>query len=359
MNTPHSPKVAAREVKTITWLVIIVTLLFGRILWPFFGSIVWGTVLAIVFAPLYRRLCRSMPQRHTLAALATLVIILIMVILPLTLITASLLQEGASTYARMQSGELDIGRYAQQIASGLPPWVTSHLSRVGLTDLDALRDKLAAGLTENLQYLAGHALNIGQNTADFMISLFIMLYLLFFLLRDGDDLSRRIEDAIPLQPDQRRDLSEQFTTVIRATVKGNLAVAVVQGALGGLIFALLGIHAPVLWAVVMAFLSLLPAVGAAIVWLPVAVYLLVTGEVWQGVVLLAFGALVISTIDNILRPILVGKDTKLPDYLVLISTLGGIAVFGLNGFVIGPTIAAMFVSSWGILSELRSAEPQQ
>ncbi len=346
---------ATLEDKTFVCLVIAVTLAFGWILWPFSGAILWGTVLAIVFAPLYRRLCRSMPQRPRLAALATLLIILIMVILPLTLITGALLQEGASTYAKMQSGEWDIGRAAQRIAGALPAWLANILDRLGLTDLGATREKVSAGLTKNLQYLATHALNIGQNTADFIVSLCIMLYLLFFLLRDGDDLSKRIKAAIPLPPEQQRDLSERFTTVIRATIKGNLVVAVVQGALGGIIFALLGIHAPVLWAAVMAFLSLLPAIGAAVVWFPVAIYLLVTGEVWRGIVLLAFGASVISTIDNILRPMLVGKDTKLPDYLVLISTLGGIAVFGLNGFVLGPVIAAMFVACWGMFSKLRSA----
>ena len=140
-----------------------------------------------------------------------------------------------------------------------------------------------------------------------------MLYLLFFLLRDGDDLTKRIRNAMPLHSEQQRELLNRFTTVIRATVKGNVVVAMVQGALGGLIFWFWGVHAPVLWAVLMAFLSLLPAVGSALIWLPVAIYFLVTGAIWQGVVLIAFSVLVIGLVDNILRPILVGKDTKMPD----------------------------------------------
>src|SRR5690606_17496489 len=146
------------------------------------------------------------------------------------------------------------------------------------------------------------------------------LYLLFFLLRDGDALARRINDAIPLRPEQRRALADKLTTAIRAMIKGTLAVAVVQGAPGGLIVWILGIPAPALWGVVMGILSLLPAVGSPIVWGPVAIYLLATGDVWQGIVLLAFGALVIGLIDNMLRPILVGKDTRIPDYVVLITT---------------------------------------
>ena len=131
--------------------------------------------------------------------------------------------------------------------------------------------------------------------------------------------------------------------MIRATVKGNVLVAVIQGTLGGLAFWVLGVHAPVLWGVVMAFLSLLPAIGAALIWGPVAIYLLATGAIWKGVALIAFGVLVIGLIDNVLRPILVGKETKLPDYVVLVSTLGGLAIFGLNGFVLGPVIVAMFI----------------
>ena len=216
-----------------------------------------------------------------------------------------------------------------------------------------MQERLSTGLVQGGQFVAAKALNIGQNTFDFLVDLCIVLYLLFFLLRDGDDLARRIRTAIPLYPDQQRELFNKFTTVIRATVKGNVVVAIVQGALGGLIFWFLGVHAPVLWAVVMAFLSLLPAVGSALVWLPVAIYFLVTGATWQGIVLIAYGVLVIGLVDNILRPILVGKDTKMPDYVVLISTLGGMAIFGLNGFVIGPVIAAMFMAVWDIFAASR------
>lgn len=136
-------------------------------------------------------------------------------------------------------------------------------------------------------------------------------------------------------------------------MKGDLLVALLQGALGGLIFWFLGTTASLLLGVLMAFLSLLPAIGAGLVWAPVAIYLLATGSVWQGVVLIAYGALVIGLVDNFLRPILVGKDTKMPDYVVLISTLGGIEAFGLYGFVIGPVIAAMFIAVWDIFSASR------
>jgi predicted PurR-regulated permease PerM len=185
---------------------------------------------------------------------------------------------------------------------------------------------------------------------DFLVSMTIMLYLLFFLLRDGQALSVRIKGAVPLSRKYKARLFGNFTTVIRATVKGNVLVALAQGTLGGLAFWFLGVRAPLLWAVVMAFLSLLPAIGAALVWAPVAVYFLVTGSVWQGVALIAYGTFVIGLVDNVLRPVLVGKDIKLPDYLVLLSTIGGMALFGLNGFVIGPVIAALFVACWDLFA---------
>jgi predicted PurR-regulated permease PerM len=185
-----------------------------------------------------------------------------------------------------------------------------------------------------------------------------MLYLLFFLLREGSALSVRIRQAIPLSMEHKRYLFSKFITALRATVKGNIAVAAVQGALGGVIFWILGIQGPLFWGVLMAFLSLLPAIGAALIWVPVAIYFFVTGDIWSGVILTAFGVLVIGLIDNILRPILVGKDTQMPDYVVLISTLGGMALFGLNGFIIGPVIAAMFIAAWDLFSFSKEADKE-
>ena len=177
---------------------------------------------------------------------------------------------------------------------------------------------------------------------------------LFFLIRDGGGFAHAVRRAIPLAPAHKRDLIDKFTAVIRATVKGNLLVAVIQGALGGLAFWFLGVGGALLWAVLMAFLSLVPAVGAALVWLPVALYFLATGAHWQGLALIAWGVLVIGLIDNLLRPLLVGKDTGMPDYVVMITTLGGMAVFGINGFVLGPAIAAMFFAVWEIYARTQA-----
>ena len=178
-----------------------------------------------------------------------------------------------------------------------------------------------------------------------------MLYFLFYLFRDGERIVERIIRALPLGDRRERRLFSKFADVARATVKGTLVVAAVQGAIGGLLFWALGIDAAVFWGVVMAVLSLVPAIGSALVWVPAAVILAASGEPGRAAILVAGGVLVIGLVDNLLRPILVGRDTEMPDYLVLIATLGGIAVFGLSGFVLGPVVAALFLVVWDMVIE--------
>jgi predicted PurR-regulated permease PerM len=336
--------------KVFLWLLVIVTIAFGWILLPYAGAVFWGMVLAILFIPVHRRLLRATNQKHNLSALLTLLAIVVMVIIPVGLITASLVQQAAGLYDMVKSGHVDFGRYFSQIIQALPNWLVGLLERFDLTSMASLQQKLTSFASETSQVAAKYAINVASNTFDFLVSLTIMLYLLFFLLRDGHALAGRIRTAVPLSRTYKQRLFSNFTTVIRATVKGNVLVAIAQGALGGMIFWFLDVQAPLLWAVVMAFLSLLPAIGAALVWAPVAVYFLVTGAVWQGVVLIAFGTFVIGLVDNFLRPVLVGKDTRMPDYVVLLSTVGGMALFGLNGFVIGPVVAALFIASWDLFA---------
>jgi len=353
VTPPRAPGSQVLEDRAFLVLLVAVSLAFAWTLWPFSGSILWGVILAIVFVPLYRHMLRLLRQRPSPAALATLATIVVSVILPVTLIGALLVQEGTVLYNRIQSGEIDLGRYFQRGLGALPAWVTGLLDRLGLTNLALVEERLSTALRTSSQFLARQALNFGQNALAFALSLAVMLYLLFFLLRDGDELVDSLRAAIPLRPEQLRTLAGGVAGVIRATVKGTVVVALVQGALGGLIFWILGIHAPVLWAALMALLSLLPAVGTGLVWVPAAIYFLATGATWQGIVLIAYGVLIIGTVDNALRPILVGRETKMPDYLVLLSTLGGIVVFGVNGTVIGPLIAAMFIAVWGLFSASR------
>ncbi len=341
-------------------LLLAISAAFVWILLPFGGAVFWGAVIAIVFTPVYGWLLRRWKQRRTLAALATLSLIILIVVLPMTLLAGMLVKEGAALYQRVQSGETNFARYFEQVVAVLPGWLHELLEHFGLTDYQELQTRITDAVARGSQAIATQVYSVGQNALDLVVGFFVMLYLAFFLLRDGASLSQRIRAAVPLAPAHRRHLATKFITVIRATVKGNILVAATQGALGGVAFWFFHIQGALLWAVLMGFLSLLPAIGAGLIWLPVALYFLVTGAIWQGVALIAYGVLVIGLVDNVLRPILVGKDTQMPDYLVLISTIGGMAVFGITGFVIGPVIAAMFMAVWDLFATAReeaAAEP--
>ncbi len=336
------------ESKVFLALLLLVSLAFGWILQPLYGALFWAVILAILFSPIHRRLLRRFSGRANLASLCTVVLCLLIAVLPMIFVTGLLVQEGATLYHRIDDGQLDVGAYLNAFRDALPPFLRNQLDRLGLSDLSSLRDTLMGYARQASQYMATKAFSFGQGTFEFLIAFGVMLYLLFFFIRDGRQMVLTIKRAIPLSSKQKDRLMDKFARVVRATVKGNIVVALTQGALGGLIFWILGIPSVVLWAVVMAFLSLLPAVGAGLIWTPVAIYFLLNDAVLQGVILILYGVLVIGLVDNVLRPILVGKDTKLPDYVVLLSTLGGLSLFGLNGFVIGPLVAALFFASWGL-----------
>jgi predicted PurR-regulated permease PerM len=331
-------------------LLALVSAGFVWVIFPLFGAIIWAVALAVVCRPVNRALARRWPRQPTLVAAITTIGVLVLVVLPAALMAGFIVQEATALGRRWQSGEIDVAAYYQRIISALPGWLAQLLNGAGLDDLPALVDKLKESAARGTQPIATRAWIISQATLDLSVSFLVMLYLLFFLLRDGDALMLDIARAVPLERHIQRRLFERFGTVIRSTLKGNVAVAALQGALGGIALMVLGIPAALLWAVLMAFLSLLPAVGAALVWGPIALYLIADGQLWQGVGLIAFGALVIGLVDNVVRPILVGKETRMPDYVVLITTIGGLSLFGINGIVIGPLIAALFIAAWDIFA---------
>lgn len=340
------------EYKTFILLTAAVSLAFASVLWSFSGAILWAIVLAVLFAPLNRSILRHVPGRRNIAALITLVIILVMVILPFLLIANLVFREAVSVYQGIAAGQIVFDINVQAIRDLFPEWLNRLLDRIELPDAAALRTRLLNALVESGQFVAGKAITIGQSTFHLIASFFLMLYLLFFLLRDGRELLRLVGEALPLSRQLRRALFSRFAVTINAIVKGSIVVALVQGTLGALILWMLGVRAPVLWGTVMVIFALLPVVGTSLVWGPIAIYLLASGAVWQGVVLIVYGMLVIGLVDNLLRPILIGKETRIPDYLVLISTLGGIASFGPNGFVLGPVIAALFLAAWSVFPTL-------
>lgn len=346
-------KPRAQEVSFIV-LVVLVTIAFIFLLLPFYSAVLWAVILAVLFNPLQRWLTARLGGRRTHAAAISLLVCICIVVIPGTLVFGALAQEANGLYQQISTREFDPAAIVERARSRLPGFVVNLLEAADLGDFAALQDRFTSMLTQVSRFVATRAVSIGQGTAQFLIGLGVMLYVLFFLFRDGQGLATTIGKASPLSPRHTQHVMTKFAEVVKATVKGNFIIGIIQGTVGGLTFWALGIQAPLLWGVVMTVLSLLPAVGAFLVWAPVAVYLLVVGEYIRGGILIAVGTLVISMVDNLLRPALVGKDLRLPDYMVLISTLGGLALFGMNGFVIGPLIAALFVAVWSLFAEERA-----
>ncbi len=336
-------------------IVLLVTVGFAVVIAPFFGAILWGLVLTIMFEPVNRWLLERMPNRPNGAALLTLLLLTLSVILPTIFLGLAIADELVNVYTMLQTGQINPAALFDKAVAALPDSIARLLQEQGWTDFDAARDRASHLLTGSVGALAGRALSWGQSALNVVLMLGVMLYLTYFLLRDGEALSKRVLEAIPIDDTQRNALARNFVVVIRATMKGSLVVAIVQGFLGGITFTLLGIEGALLWGTLMGVFALIPAIGTGIVWLPVALYLLATGAVVKGLILIGVGGLIIGSVDNILRPVLVGRDTRMPDYVVLISTLGGLQVFGIHGLIVGPVIAALFISAWNIFADKRDA----
>ena len=342
----------------ILTLLVVISLAFAFIIEPFFGAIIWAVVVAVLFRPVYERLLVRLPGRTNLATVITLVLILLLVIVPAILLGIALVQEATSIYQRIQAGDIDFDAAFEGFEKSLPHWMQAQLAAYGYGDFASIKAEIEQYVSAILEFLLGQLLSVGQGAFQFMLGLGVMLYLTFFLLRDGPALTDRIGEMIPLEQSKRHILMERFLAVIRATIKGSLVIAIIQGSLGGVVFWALDIRGALLWAVLMGLFSLIPAIGTGIVWIPVALYLLVTGDLWQGVVLILCGVFLISMVDNVVRPILVGRDTRMPDYVVLITTLGGLQLFGINGIIIGPLVAALFIAIWSIFSEMHQVHQQ-
>ena len=330
-------------------LLVAVSAAFVWLIRGFVQPIFWAVALGIVFFPLNTKLATILQGRTSLAAAISVVLILLIVVLPLAAIFAAVAQEAAALYERIRSNEINVAGAIDWVERQLP-LVAEALDSLGV-DIEGLQSQLSSSAVSVSQFIATRAVAIGQDTIRVTIYFFLMLYLLYFFMRDGGKILEGLVRALPLGDERERHLLERFAAVSRATIKGTLVVGVVQGMIGGIMFWALGVGAPVLWGVVMALMSIIPALGPAIVWLPAAIILIANGSWLAGIAMILIGSLVIGLADNLLRPLLVGRDTRMPDYLILLSTLGGLTAFGISGVVIGPIIAAFFLSVWEMAEE--------
>lgn len=329
-------------------LTIAVSALFLAVIWPFFNTLLLAALLAGLCHPLYRWLARMFNGRKSLAATATLLILFILIAAPLSAFLGVVIRQA-------------VGVSDQAI-----PWVQEHFGSASafnahdwlaqkfpaLADHIPSQEQLAAGVGTAAKSAGGFLVSIlskaTAGTAIFVLNLFVMIYAMFFFFRDGDKILQRILYFLPLNDDDEDVMLQRFSSITRATVKGTLVIGIIQGALAGLGFWFAGIDGAAFWGTMMAILSVVPGIGAALVWVPAVIYLFVNGQTLAGTLLLAWCATVVGTIDNILRPILVGKDAKMPDLLILVGTLGGLYLFGAIGFIAGPIACGLFLTIWDI-----------
>jgi predicted PurR-regulated permease PerM len=338
------------------WFLLLLGAVSVAFLWltlDFIQPVFWAAVLAVIFNPIHRRIERAVGGRKAAAAVLSTCSIVLMVFLPLTLVGVAVSREALMLYGRIQAGTIEIPSFVRD----LEPLIRDLIARAGVNP-NTIEENVAAAAAAAAQLIASRAVVVGQNVLSAVIQTALMLYLLFFFLRDGERVLGAVGSALPLGGGRGDELFGRFTSVTRATLKGTLLVGAVQGTLGGILFWVLGIRAPVFWGVIMTMLSILPVVGPAFVWAPAAVVLIATGSLAEGIILTVGGVLVVGTADNILRPLLVGRETRMPDYMVLLSTLGGLSVFGPAGFVAGPVVAALFLTVWDMFArEHRSVPP--
>ena len=334
--------------------VLVMTLLYIVAFLALVGGFLQSLLLAAIFSglvyPLYLWFVKKTGGRTSLASILTLLISLLMIIVPLLFLL------------------ILVADQAVEITEIVKPWITEHLADSDLSsgllpDWFPFADKLApysneilakvgeiAGKTGSM--IASSLATISEGAAIFFLNLFIMLYAMYFFLLSGRSLTDKILSYLPLTRQDKDKMVEVGLSVSRATIKGTLIIGIIQGTLGGLGFWVAGVGSAVFWAAVMAVLSVLPGIGTMLVWGPAVIYLFITGNTVAGLGLLAWCAGVVGTVDNVLRPILVGRDAQMPDLLILLSTLGGIGLFGASGLVLGPILAALFLTVLTIYTQV-------
>lgn len=349
-STEQPPRAQAGATRTLLAVLTAVAIyLCWRTLQPFASVILWAIVLALMFAPLHRKLL-ARTRRPNLAASVTLVIAVVAVLLPLVGLSLAvvgevgdLVDQGPAKWTEWANDPVLNARTAAWRAD-----LEARFPFVGRID----GERVKASLTLLGESLVKRSFGIVGSALRGVLELVLIVFSLFYLLRDGERFAAALRGLLPLSAGQSDLLLARTAEVIHASVLGVIAVAFLQGALGGALFAILGLPSPILWGVVMAFFAMIPMVGAGAVWLPAAILLLVTGHVGKAIALCAVGALVIGTIDNILRPRLVGGRTGMHELVVFFAVLGGLKVFGLVGLLVGP---AVFAVAWSLLVVFRDS----
>lgn len=332
-------------------LVLAITAIFTAMIWEFLKALLLAAVFSGLLSPVYRRLVITFRGSKTLASITTILLVLVLVLGPVSAFLGIVVKQA------VEVSQSAIPWFKEQMAAehtfDIEKWIVERvpLFESILPSRETVLSSVATIAEKLGNALVASASRVTAGTAAFFLNLFIMLYAMFFFLIDGRAVLNKILYYTPLAAEDDEAMLHRFASITRATMKGTIVIALVQGALGGIAFWVAGIKGAAFWGTIMALLSIVPGIGTPLVWIPAAIYLLVTGEVLAGVLLTIWCAGVVGSIDNVLRPTLVGKDAQMPDLLILLGTLGGIFMFGPVGFIIGPIICGLFVTVWDIYGE--------
>ncbi len=327
-----------------------VTLGFLFMVRGFALTVLMAAVFTGLTHPIYRMVLRRV-KRPAAASMITLLVLVIVAVVPIIAISVVAYQEASAFMGRfnpdaVRSTLIDFFRNLQEHYPTL-------LSRVNAQDIVAMT---LNAFRNGLQYLLSQGANASLSLAGNLVSFFLMLFMMFYFYMDGEAILKRLIAWSPLRDDHERLMLQQFLTVSKATLKGILIIGLIQGVIGSILFVSVGLHAPVFLGTLMVFASVIPAVGCSLVWVPAGAMLFLQGRMGAGIAVILVGVLVIGTVDNLLRPGLVGKDTKMHDLMVLLSTLGGLGLFGLPGFVIGPILGSLVLTMWNLYEQVFQEE---
>jgi len=333
----------------------LVTVLFLYLLKPFFFPIFWAAVIAGIFRPLYRRINGRLNRPSLSTAILFLIIVLI-IFLPALIIGTLVFRESLQLYETLKPDAQNIDRIFRHIIDALADNPFADLFRINRAFLVEKTAEVVGGITN---YIFVHLKELTQNTIGLIVKMAIMLYTLFFFIRDGEKFLRMAMRLSNLGMGRESFLYERFIVTARSTLKVTLIIGGIQGILGGLIFIATSVEGALIWGLLMILTAIIPVLGCSIIWAPAGVLMLLTGHIWEGVLILTVGVLVISTVDNLLRPILIGKDVEMHPLLIFLSMLGGIVLFGFSGFVIGPIITSLFLSILQMYEEFYRQDPEK
>ncbi|HSC44919.1 MAG TPA: AI-2E family transporter [Candidatus Acidoferrum sp.] len=350
MTNPVRERNASTSDQVTTVLSYGALLLLGYLVYkitePFLVPLAWSAVLAIFFSPLHEKALRKF--RPTPAALLSTLGVTFLLIVPALLVLFYTSKQAVEAAGKVQAM---VQAPEQMVPAHMQEWIKSQLPD-SMQDVN-LSDTVKRGAETVGGFLAGKLAGLVRNLFAFFLDLFVLVFGLFFMFRDGDEVVRGLRHLVPFDPAIQEEMLRESQELIFASVAVGLLIAAIQGALGGLAFAVVGLGTGIFWGVLMGFFSLVPVVGSALIWVPAAIWLMATGHVGKGILVIGICGGVAGVADNIVRPLLLRNRTHLNELLLFISVLGGIEVFGLLGLVAGPTIVAAAMGVFRVYTEHR------